>query len=77
MAGILRDKTTNDKSIHIPNSNKQNYPFWRSKILVDKFIHQIVKKINNQNSIKIPKVKSQRLRERVYKTLGTSIIYKI
>ena len=37
--GILRDKTMDDKSIYIPYEYTQNFSFFRSKLLVEKFGH--------------------------------------
>ena len=45
ISGILRDKTMDDKLIFIPNDDKQNYPYFRLKLLVE-----------NQNSEIVPKV---------------------
>ena len=35
-AGILRDKTM-DEFKHIPNGDKQNYPFYWIRLLIEKF----------------------------------------
>ena len=62
-----------DKSMYIPNDDTQNYPFFRLKIVVESSDTELDEP-TNQNSIKISKFLSQRIRKRYYKTLGTSFI---
>ena len=47
LAGILRDKTMEDKLIEIPNDDKQYYPFCRLILLVKMFgiFHKNVSKV--------------------------------
>ena len=52
---ILKDKTIDDKSIYIPNDDKQNLPFFRLKLMV-KSLETTCLKETNQNSLTIPKV---------------------
>ena len=44
-----------DKLMYIPNDEKQNYPFFRLKLLVDKLKH-CNSEPTNQNIIRIPKL---------------------
>ena len=37
--GILWDKTMDNKLIHIPNYDKQSYPFFRLRVLDEQFGH--------------------------------------
>ena len=68
-SGILRDKTMAKKLIHIPNDNAQNFHFCRLWLLVETFGHST----SWINQSKSPKLLSQRIRERYYVTLGTSV----
>ena len=55
-----------DKLMHIPNDEKQNYPLSRLKLYWLKSL-----KPTNENSTKVPKVFEPTNK----KTLGTSVIY--
>ena len=48
-AGILRDKTKNDKLMYSPNYDKENYPFCKLKSFVEKTTIPI-----NQDLRKVP-----------------------
>ena len=62
-----------DKLLHILNDKRQNYPFWRLQLVVHTLDTQL-NEPNNQNSIKVPKLLCQRIRNRFHKTLETSVI---
>ena len=51
----------------------QNYPFCRLTLMLKRSITQLDKP-TNQDSVKSPKLFSQRMRKRYYKTLGSSVI---
>ena len=55
-----------DKFIYIPNDDTQNYPFCTLKLVVETFMSQPIKKF--------PKLLSQQIRNRYYKTSGISLI---
>ena len=57
--------------MYIPNDDAQNNPCCSVKLVVEIFE---LKKPTNQNSLKSPKLLSQRTRKCYYKTLGTSVI---
>ena len=40
-AGIIRDKTMEDKLMYIPKDYTQNYPFCKLNLLVEKFGHLV------------------------------------
>ena len=63
-----------DKLMYVPNDDTQNYPFSRLLWVVETFGHST--KLNKLIVIqyKSPRLLSQRLRKRYYKTLGTSVI---
>ena len=67
VSGILRDKTIADKLMYIPNDDIQNYPFFRILLVAQLNIP------TNQNS-NSQIVFKQRIKQRYYKTLGTSAI---
>ena len=48
-----RDMTMDDRLIHIPNHEKQNYPFCGLKSLVEKSENA---NLTKQDSVKVPKV---------------------
>ena len=54
------------KLIYIPNDNKQEYPFCVLKSLVEPA---------NKIYLKSPTILTKRMRENVFKALGTTIIY--
>ena len=58
-----------DKLMYISNDNTQNYPFCRVKLVVE-----TLEQSTNHNSLKSPKLLSQRIKKLYYKTLGTSAI---
>ncbi len=51
-AGILKDKTMDDKSMYINNDDKQNHPLCRSKLLM-KIFNTSSLELTNHNSIKV------------------------
>ena len=55
--------------MYIPNDDTQSYPFCRLQLIVGHLT-----KFNNENLRKVPNLSSQRMRNRYYKTLGTSVI---
>ena len=57
-----------DKLMYFPNDYTLNFPLRMLKLVAETF------KPTNQNSFKSPKLLSQQIRKRYYKTLGTSII---
>ena len=63
-----------DKSMYLPNDDTQNYPFCRLELVIETLETQL-NESTNHNSLKSPKVLSQRIRKRNYKTLETSGIY--
>ena len=77
LAGIERDKTMADKLMYIPNDVTQNYPFCRLQLVIDMFGHLTINeiKILIKIQLKSPRLLSQRIRKRYYKTLVTSVIY--
>ena len=60
----------NDKVMHNPNDDTQNYHFCRSQLEVETFAPQPIK-VNQRNS---PKWSNQQIIKLYYKTLWTSII---
>ena len=56
---------------YIPNDDTQNRPFYRFQLVVETFGHSTLKKI----PWKSPKLLSQRIGKRYYKTLGNSIMF--
>ena len=61
-----------DKLMYIPNDDTKN-SFCTLKLMVETFEHSTYKSTNH-NSLKSPKMLSQRKRKLYYKTLGTSVI---
>ena len=61
-----------DKLMYISNDDKQNYPLSRLKLVV-KHLNTQLNEPTNQNSLKSPKLLSQRIRKHYYKTLRTSV----
>ena len=55
-----------------PNDKKQDYKFCRLNLVVETF--EQLNALTNQNTLKSPKLLSQRMRKFYYKTLGTSVI---
>ena len=55
--------------MHIFNDDTQNYPFYRTNLVVE-----TIEQSTNKNSLKSPKLLRQQIRRRDYKTLGTSVI---
>ena len=62
-----------DKMMYIPNDVIQDCLFCRLQLVVETMNNQL-NKTTNQNSIKSPKLLSQRKRKRYHKTLGTKVI---
>ena len=62
-----------DKLMCIQNNDKQNYPLSRLKLVV-KHLNTQLNEPTNQNSLKSPKLLSQRIRKHYYKTLRTRVI---
>ena len=60
-----------DELMYIPNNDTQNYPYCRLQLVV-----RTLNLINQQIKIQLksPKLLSQLIRKRYYKTLGTSVI---
>ena len=58
--GIYRDKTMADKLMNIPNDDKQNHPSEDYNYWLERFDTQ-VNESTNQNSLKSPKLFSQRI----------------
>ena len=56
--------------MYILYDDEQSYPFCRLELLIKKFGHCLIEQ-TNEVIIKVPKVLSQRRRERDYKILGT------
>ena len=57
--------------MYIPSDDTQNYPFCRLKLLVETFNTEMNESAN-QKLLKSPRLLSQPIRKRCYKTLGTS-----
>ena len=51
-----------DKVMYIQNDDTQNYPFCRLQLVADTFVHLTFYYNQNQNSINVPKVLIQRIR---------------
>ena len=67
-SGILRDKTIQVTLMYIPNDDKHSYPFCKSKLLVETTSLQLA----NHNSIKVPKVMTDRTSSQVNYRLDAS-----
>ena len=61
--------------MYIPNDDAQNYPFCILQLVVDIFGHLINQPIKIQ--IYSPKLLSQQIKKRYYKTFGTSVTHNL
>ena len=60
--------------MYIPNNDTQNYPSVDNNYWLKGALDTQLNKPTNQNSIKFPRLLSQRITKRYYETLGTSVI---
>ena len=64
------DKTMDNILMYILNDDTQNYPFCRLQIMLE-----TLRPSTYYNTITVPKILGQRIRNHYHKTLGTSVIY--